>query len=337
MPVNESQHQTEPNTPEPGLAGSGVAALFIGAIIAGSFLGLASPEASGTVSGFIDQTLLLMIFLLCFELRPGALLQGLKNLRFLGIAWGANFLVIPVIGFAIATVFLSNQPVFYTGLLIYFLAPCTDWFLGFTRMAKGDTALGAALIPINMLTQLLLFPVWLWLFTRHTGVVDLESLPGTLMDWFLVPLLAAQALRFVMEKVLPEDLFARIMTWVGHIIPVVIAALILQIFAGNIVTIADHAQIFGVILVAIFLFFVVTYFVVEGISRVTALPYEQHALLTMTTAARNAPMMLAVTAVAIPGEPLILAALVIGMLVEFPHLTAMKQLLLRQRNRKVAA
>ena len=89
MPVNDSQHNT---TPEPGLAGSGVAALFIGAIITGSFLGLASPEASGTVSSYIDQTLLLMIFLLCLELRPGALFEGLKNLRFLGIAWGQTSL-----------------------------------------------------------------------------------------------------------------------------------------------------------------------------------------------------------------------------------------------------
>ena len=54
----------------------------------------------------------------------------------------------------------------------------------------------------------------------------------------------------------------------------------------------------------------------------------------MTTAARNAPLMLAVTAVVIPDQPIIYAALVIGMLVEFPHLTALKQALLARAARQ---
>ena len=53
----------------------------------------------------------------------------------------------------------------------------------------------------------------------------------------------------------------------------------------------------------------------------------------MTIAARNAPLMLAFTMAALPGQPLIYAALVIGMLVEFPHLTALRSLLLGARRR----
>jgi len=43
--------------------------------------------------------------------------------------------------------------------------------------------------------------------------------------------------------------------------------------------------------------------------------------------------MLAVTMTALPGQPLIYAALVIGMLVEFPHMTALRHLLLSSRRR----
>ena len=53
----------------------------------------------------------------------------------------------------------------------------------------------------------------------------------------------------------------------------------------------------------------------------------------MSSAARNAPLMLAVTMAALPDQPLIYAALVIGMLVEFPHLTALRRLLLSARRR----
>lgn len=53
----------------------------------------------------------------------------------------------------------------------------------------------------------------------------------------------------------------------------------------------------------------------------------------MSLAARNAPLMLAVTMAAIPNQPLIYAALVIGMLVEFPHLTVLQRVLLAQPHR----
>lgn len=43
--------------------------------------------------------------------------------------------------------------------------------------------------------------------------------------------------------------------------------------------------------------------------------------------------MLAVTMAVLPDQPLVYAALVIGMLVEFPHLTALRRLLLGARRR----
>ena len=61
------------------------------------------------------------------------------------VAWstpGAAFLAasaIPPGGFAEVV----GALLIFAGLMIYFLAPCTDWFLGFTRLARGDTTLGA--------------------------------------------------------------------------------------------------------------------------------------------------------------------------------------------------
>ncbi|MEO4043461.1 hypothetical protein AAFN47_17845 [Hoeflea sp. CAU 1731] len=118
----------------------------------------------------------------------------------------------------------------------------------------------------------------------------------------------------------------------GNIIPFVIAMLILEIFAGNITVILEHVSVFAVILLAIFLFFAAMFFVGEILSKLAGFANPEHALLTMTTAARNAPLMLGVTAIAMPDQPLIYAAIVIGMLVEFPHLTGLRQILLRGRD-----
>lgn len=328
-------------SPSPGPdtipVGPGVTTLLLGAIALGVVVGLLSPDLGERLSEGTDPTLLLLVGLLFFELRLRDVARGFTSLRFMGVAWGANFLIVPVIGFAIASLFLSGQPLLFTGLLIYFISPCTDWFLGFTRMARGDTALGAALIPVNMISQLLLYPVWLWLCARHTGIADFSAIPDVLLHWFLIPFVATQAMRFALAKLLPLAVFERLSNGVGLAVPVVTAALIVQIFAANIGTIADHLAAFGVILVAIFLFFVATCLMGEALARLFRLPYPQQALLAMTTAARNAPLMLAVTAAAIPDQPLILAAIVIGMLVEFPHLTVLKRVLLAKAQRTGAS
>ena len=209
------------------------------------------------------------------------------------------------------------------------MAPCTDWFLGFTRMAHGNTLLGAALIPINLISQLLLYPVYLGRLAGTPSLGIAGNLPNTLLQWFFIPLVVALSTRFLLRWSLPEKVFQSVIIRVGQVIPMVIAALIFCIFATHINTILEHANAFLLILAAVFLFFVLTYFLGDLLSQRFRLSYPEHALLTMTTAARNAPLMLGVTMSAFPGQPLIYAALVIGMLVEFPHLTVLRHLFLK--------
>lgn len=326
-----SIQDTQDTSAYAGPAPIGTALLFLAAIGVGSALGISLPETTEQFSRGIDATLLTLIFLLFFELRLSSVFRAFSNLRFLTLAWVANFLFVPAIALALASIFLGGQPLLFTGVMIYLLAPCTDWFLGFTRMAKGDTELGAALIPINLITQLFAFPLWLWLFTPHSGLVDLDMIPGALAQWFLVPLLAAQVLRFAAKRLLPDAMFGGLMNISGIALPAVIALLIMQLFASNVGIIADQIQVFTFVALTIVTFFAAILFACEALARIGRLSYGQRALLSMTMTARNAPMMLALTAVAVPDQPVILAVIIFGMLIEFPHLTAVKHLLLRSR------
>jgi ACR3 family arsenite efflux pump ArsB len=308
-----------------------IAAFFIGAIVIGSILGLFAPETGALISNGQDTTLLIMISLLFFEVSLGTVYKSLSNLRFIALAWSANFIIIPLIGLTIASFILSHEPLLLTGLMIYFLAPCTDWFLGFTKMACGDTALGLALIPVNMISQLLLFPFWLWLLTKQMGQMDVTAIPGILTQWFLLPFLTAQLLRFGAEKFLSSELFERLLGWIGKLTALMLIVLIIQIFAVNIGVIASRAEVFALIAIAVLLFFAATYLVAEVLARFGGLAYPQRALLGMTMTARNAPLMLALTAAALPDQPLVLAAIVVGMLVEIPLLMLLKEILLRRQ------
>lgn len=307
----------------------GTTLLLLAAIAIGSLTGSFAPDAAGRLSGWVDPLILALVSLLFFEVSFANLAGVGRNLRFLSIAWVANFLLIPLIGWGIASLFLSGQPLLLTGLLIYFIAPCTDWFLGFTKLARGNIALGSILLPVNLISQLLLYPVFLGLFSGKALGIDIAGLSQTLWQWFLVPFVSAVVLRQVVRLVLPAAVSDGIVRLAGGLVPFTIAALVVCLFAGNIATILGHKTDFLVILAAVFCFFVATWFLAEFITRRFRLAYPEHALLTMTTAARNAPLMLGLTTAVFPDQPLIHAAIVIGMLVEFPHLTALKHLLLR--------
>ena len=89
--------------------------------------------------------------------------------------------------------------------------------------------------------------------------------------------------------------------------------------------------VIAVVLLVVASFFVVMGLIGEGISQLLRLPHPERALLLVSTSARNAPLMLALTALTVPDQPLIVAAIVVGMLLEFPHLTVLTAYLRRTR------
>lgn len=307
--------------------------ILITSIILGAMLGHFVPVTGEWLGNRVDYTLLTLVALLFFGARFDALFIIAKRLDFLAIALLANFVVVPFIGYGIASLFLSAHPLFAVGLVIYFMAPCTDWFLSFTRLSGGNVALGTVLIPINMTVQLLLFPFYLDWFTQNSVQVEAGLISSTLLQWFLLPFLVAIALHQCLQRLLKPILFGRILDKADKTTLWVTAALIMQIFAGNISMIIAHHNVLFLVLIAVFAFFLLTFLLSEALSYFFSLRYPERALLTMTTAARNAPLMLAVTVAVLPDQPLIYAALVIGMLVEMPHLTILRQLLLRKRQR----
>ncbi|GAA5231951.1 arsenic resistance protein [Verticiella sediminum] len=312
---------------------SWISVLLIAGIVAGAVIGHMWPAAGELLGSRVDATLLVLVTLLFFGVRFEAIVRAWGNLRFLGLTLLATYVLVPAIGYAIASVVLAAHPLFMVGLVIYFMSPCTDWFLGFTRLAHGNVALGTALIPINMVVQLLLYPVYLHLFTRGPVEVDAGIIGNTLLHWFLAPLAVAVLAHYGLRRLVGTQRFGRLLHRVDQAVPWVIALLVMEIFAANIAVILEHRSVFTWVLLGVFIFFVFTYFLGEGISRLGRLAYPEHALLTMSIAARNAPLMLAVTMAALPGQPLIYAALVIGMLVEFPHLTVLQRVLLDRRER----
>lgn len=291
------------------------------AILVGLALGTFLPGISESISMWIDLSVLILLFLLFFEIRFDPIPEISENRSFICLVWVTNFLIVPLFAWGIATLFFKGQPALFAGLLLYMLFPCTDWFLAFTRIAKGDVALGSVLMPINLISQLLLFPVYVSFFIGLQSDFNLSSIWPTFGQWFLLPFISAMVIRYLISRFFSPPRLDFFLKSSGTAIPWVLAGLVFCIFSAHTSQLLSYPRVFALVLLAVFLFFLFTWFIGEFLARRFQLTRPQHVLLAMTTTARNSPLMLGLATIVLPNQPMVYAVLILGMLVEFPHLT----------------
>ena len=302
--------------------------LLLAAIVAGGGLGAVAPEIGAALAPAVDPLLLALVTVLFATLRVESLRTLHRQGRTLVLVLGVNFLLVPLLALPLTAII--PDPALRLGALIYCLAPCTDWFLGFTRLAGGNTGTGAALIPVQVAVQLALFPVWLALFGGQQVEATLATAGPVLLQWFVVPAAIGLTARFALRRALRAPLAERLFARLDDAVPFVIAALIVAIFGANASTVLANPAAFGWVLAVTVAFFAVTFLLGAFLARRLHLTHPDHVVLAMSTSARNAPLMLAVTLIALPDQPSIAAAIVLGMLIEFPHLTLITHLLRRR-------
>ncbi|WP_375172128.1 arsenic resistance protein [Marinobacter sp.] len=121
-----------------------------------------------------------------------------RDRRFMSALLTGNFLVMPAIT-ALLVLALPDNDALKLGVLLVLLMPCTDWFVTFTHLGKGDSTRAIAATPVLLIAQLALLPLYLWLFLGDQFDVNLElgrHLLPAFMGLILVPLILA----FLTEK-----------------------------------------------------------------------------------------------------------------------------------------
>ncbi|MDS2174127.1 bile acid:sodium symporter [Nesterenkonia sp. CL21] len=306
--------------------------LFLLAIAGGLLLGLTGSDAAWAEHA-TDPLIMLLLGLVFLELRVGGARELLRSRRAAVVALVLNMLVLPAAALGLVTLLVPDSEAVRLGLLIYLLFPCTDWFLGFTRVAGGNAVLGAALIPVSLVLQLLLYPVWISLVTGRSLPGVMEALWPAVTEGLLIPAAAAVLVRLLVGRAAGRDALAAVQRAGGAALPWVIAALILVLFAAGASEAVLVPWVFVQVLIVVALFFALSMGLAVAVSRRAALAEPDLILVIFTTAARNAPLMLAVTALVLGEDPVVTAVIVLGMLLEFPHLAAVSWWMRRRRRR----
>ena len=287
-----------------------IAAIIIGLIFTNiKFL-------SENTGNLINIFLCLMLYGLFLEVPLNELKKSFKNIKFTFISMIINFIWTPLFGYFLGNLFLNGNIDIFIGFFMLILTPCTDWYLVFTKMAKGNLNLSLSILPINLILQIVLLPVYLILFFSSNNTMNYADLGYSLLIVIVIPFVLAQ----VTKLLLNQDLNEKLTGFFSHYQIIFLALAVFAIFNSQGKLLFENLNSVLTIFIPLIAFFATNTIIDLLLSEQIHFTYEEYASLTMTTLARNSPLALAIAINSFPGRELIAIALVIGPLIELPVL-----------------
>ncbi len=304
--------------------------ILVGSIGLGVALSKATPGFADAMGPAISVGVIALIFLVLLNVDLTGVGRAFAKRRFLVVAVTINFVLNPVIAWGIGAVFLRDEPELWAGLILFLVTPCIGWYLIFTELAGGDATLGVSLLAINVVLQLLLLPVYLWLFAGSVLTLDVATIATSLATYLLLPFLAATVVRWLLRSAGRSVAMVQARYRLSHVKTVALVVVIVAMFASQGDVLFDNPTVVWRVAPPIAVFFTIAFVVAIVAARCARLPYEQTALLVFTTASRNSEASLAIAVTAF-SSPLVALTVVIGPVIELPLLVLMVRGLLALR------
>lgn len=298
--------------------------IFLAVVIG---IGLGQVELiRDNAESFIVPLLVAMLYITFLQIPVEEIKKAFKNIKFTYTTVIINFVWTPILAWLLAIIFLGDNPALYIGFIMLMVTPCTDWYLIFTGIAKGNVALSTAILPLNLILQVILLPIYLLIFGGTTGVIELSFLVESILIVLFIPLVLAFLTKMVLryKQQLRENLLSKL-----SVLPIIFLSFaIVAMFALQGQLLLDNLDLMWQITIPILLFFIVNFFVGRKVGQFMRFPSSDGVSLSLTTLARNSPIALAIAMTAFPDQPLIALTLVIGPLLELPILAITTQILL---------
>lgn len=261
--------------------------------------------------------------------------KAFANIKFSLTTVIINFIWTPILVWLLGKVFLSSSAILQIGFIMLMVTPCTDWYLIFTGVVKGNVPLSASVLPANLILQIILLSVYLLIFGGVSGMVNIQAVLLSILVMLILPFSLAQAGKMLMGKFKNMKHKERVLGVCSSLQTILLALAIMAMFASKGRNLLSSLNIVAVLLIPIIMFYVINFILAQLIGKRFRYSYEDTASLTLTIIAKNSPMTLGVALLAFPNEPLIHLIMVIEPLIELPAMLLITRALLMIRKRQL--